>query len=92
MALNHINVTVGTTPTQLVTLPNGVGYVACQIFNNDSAAIFIGDAQVDKANPGIGLRIAAAASLQIWLHGNETIYAISAAGTANGAVAVVYSA
>jgi hypothetical protein len=92
MALNHINATVGTTPTPILTLPNGVGYVAVQIFNNDSAAIFIGDAQVDKANPGIGLRIAATASLQLWVHGNETIYAISSAGTANGAVALVYSA
>jgi len=90
--LHHDNTTVTTSPTPLVTLPNGVGYVAVQIFNNDTAAIFIGDNAVDKANPGIGLKIAAGASLQLWVHGNETIYAISSAGTANGAVAVVYSA
>lgn len=92
MALIHNNVTVGTTPTQILQMPNGVGYVASQIFNNDTAAIFIGDAQVDKANPGIGLKLAAGASVQIWLHGNDQLYAISSAGTASGAVAVVYSA
>lgn len=92
MALNLDNTTVGTTPTPILTLPNGVGYVACQIFNNDSAAIFLGDTTVNKANPNIGLKVAAGASLQIWLRGNDTLYAVSAAGTANGAVAVVYSA
>lgn len=92
MALNLDNTTVGTTATPILTLPNGVGYVACQIFNNDSAAIFVGDQNVGKANPTVGLKIAAGASLQIWVHGNETIYAISAAGTAAGAVAIVYSA
>ena len=92
MALNLDNTTVGTTPTPILTLPNGVGYVACQIFNNDSAAIFIGDNTVTKANPGIGLKVAAGASLQIWARGNDTIYAISAAGTAAGAVSIVYSA
>jgi len=92
MALNLENFTVGTTATPLITLPNGVGYVACQIFNNDSAAIFVGDTNVSKANPNIGLKIASGASVQLWVHGNETIYAISSAGTATGAVAVVFSA
>ena len=92
MSLNLVNNTVGTTATLLVTIPNGVGSVACQIFNNDSAAIFLGDANVTKANPNIGLKVAAGASLQLWLRGNDNLYAVSSAGTAAGAVAVVYSA
>ena len=92
MALHHDNITVGTTPTPLLTLPNGVGYVAVQIYNNDSSAIFVGDSAVTAINPTIGLRIGTTASLQLWMHGNDTVYAISVAGTASGAVTVVYSA
>jgi len=93
MALNHLNITVGTTPTPLVTLPNGVGYVAVQVNNRDSAGVFLGDSAVTNT-VGIngGQNLAANASVQIWLRGNDTLYAVSAAGTATGAVSVIYSA
>ena len=93
MALNHTNITVGTTPTPLVTIPNGVGYVAVQVNNRDSAAIFLGDNAVTNT-VGIngGQNLAASASVQVWMHGNDTLYAVSASGTATGAVSVIYSA
>jgi len=93
MALIHTNVTVGTTPTLLVTIPNGVGYVAVQVNNRDSAAIFLGDNAVTNA-VGVngGQNLAAAGSVQIWMHGNDSLYAVSAAGTSAGAVSVIYSA
>ena len=93
MALNHSNITVGTTPTLLVTIPNGVGYVAVQVNNRDSAAIFLGDNAVTNA-VGVngGQNLAAAGSVQIWMHGNDSLYAVSAAGTSAGAVSVIYSA
>ena len=94
MALIHSNVTVGTTPTLLLTLPNGVGYVAVSIQNRDSAAIYVGDNSITAASGANGGHLIAATSgtFQIWLHGNESIYAISAAGTTTGAVSVLYSA
>ena len=94
MALIHSNVTVGTTPTLLLTLPNGVGYVAVSIQNRDSAAIYVGDNSITAASGANGGHLIAATSgtLQLWLHGNETIYAVSAAGTSTGAVSVIYSA
>jgi phosphoglycolate phosphatase-like HAD superfamily hydrolase len=94
MALIHSNITVGTTPTALVTIPNGVGYVAVQIQNRDSVAIYVGDSAVTAASGANGGHTVAATtgSLQIWMHGNETIYAVSAAGTSTGAVSVIYSA
>ena len=94
MALIHTNVTVGTTPTPLVTIPNGVGYVAVQIQNRDTAAIYLGDSAVTAASGANGGHVVAATSgsFQIWMHGNETVYAISAAGTSTGAVSVLYSA
>lgn len=93
MALNHTNITVGTTPTLLLTMPNGVGYVAVQVNNRDSAGIFLGDSQVTNT-VGIngGQNLAANTTVQIWMHGNDSLYAVSAAGTATGAVSVVYSA
>ena len=94
MALIHANVTVGTSPTALVTIPNGVGYVAVSIQNRDTAAIYVGDASVTAASGANGGHLIAATSgtLQVWMHGNETIYAVSAAGTTTGAVSVIYSA
>ena len=94
MALIHQNVTVGTTPTLLVTIPNGVGYVAVSIQNRDTAAVYVGDASITAASGANGGHLIAATSgtLQLWLHGNETLYAISAAGTSTGAVSVIYSA
>jgi len=93
MALNHNNITVGTTPTLLLTMPNGVGYVAVQVNNRDSAAIFLGDSAVTNT-VGIngGQNLAANTTVQIWMHGNDSLYAVSAAGTATGAVSVIYSA
>ena len=94
MALIHANITVGTSPTALVTIPNGVGYVAVSIQNRDTAAIYVGDANITAASGANGGHLIAATSgtLQVWLHGNETIYAVSAAGTSAGAVSVIYSA
>ena len=94
MALIHSNVTVGTTPTPLVTIPNGVGYVAVSIQNRDTAAVYVGDSAITAASGANGGHLIAATSgtLQLWLHGNETLYAISAAGTSTGAVSVIYSA
>lgn len=94
MALIHANVTVGTSPTALVTIPNGVGYVAVSIQNRDTAAIYVGDASITAASGANGGHLIAATSgtLQVWMHGNETIYAVSAAGTTTGAVSVIYSA
>jgi len=95
MALIHTNVTVGTTPTLLVTIPNGVKGVAVQIQNRDSVAIYVGDSAVAVATAGGngGHSVAATTgALQVWMNGNDSIYAISAAGTSAGAVSVVYSA
>jgi hypothetical protein len=94
MALIHTNVTVGTTATLLVTIPNGVGYVAVQIGNRDTAAIYLGDSAVGvtAASGNAGQALAAAANAQIWMHGNDSLYAVSSAGTAANAVSVIYSA
>jgi len=93
MALLHTNITVGTTPTLLGTIPNGVGYVAVQIQNRDSAPVYFGDSLITVASGANGGQILApGATVQIWMHGNDSIYAISTAGTTTGAVCLVYSA
>lgn len=93
MALIHGNITVGTTPTLLCQLPNGVGYRAVQIYNNDNSNIFIGDnAVTTTAGANQGQQVAKGVPLQIWMSGNDALYAVSAAGTTTGAVSVIYSA
>ena len=92
MALVHTNVTVGTTPTLLLTMPNGIGYRAVQVNNRDAAAVFLGDANITAAaGANGGQNIAAAGTVQIWLSGGDKLYAVSAAGTTTGAVSILYS-
>ena len=93
MALVHINASVRTTPSIIATLPTHMGQSkAVQIYNGHSASIFIGDATITTSGETIGRPIAAGGSFQLWLNGGDSIYAISAANTATGAVVITYSA
>lgn len=92
MALVHYNTTVGTTVTKVLTMPAGLkSYVAVQFQNLDTAAVFIGDATVTTSGANRGHSIAANATLQLWLNSGDTLYAISAAGTTNGALVTTFS-
>jgi hypothetical protein len=92
MALVHINQTIGTTVTKILTLPSGLqGPVAVQFQNLDTAAVFIGDSTVTTSGASRGHSIAANATLQLWLNSGDSAYAISAAGTTAGALVVTYS-
>jgi hypothetical protein len=91
MAVVHDNVTVLTTATALVQIPTGLPYTAVQICNGDSASIFIGDATIAVSGATKGTVITAGAVFTIWLHAGDVLYAVSSAGTATGAVTVVYS-
>ena len=93
MAFNQVNLTVGTLPTALVVLPNGVGTRQVTIQNRDLVAIYVGNSSVSAmAGVNAGQSIASGGLLQVWLSGNDTIYAVSAAGTALSSVVVTYSA
>lgn len=93
MGFNSTNATVGTTARPLFTMPNAVGQGrAIQIFNGDSASIFIGASNVTASGATRGRTIAAGANAQIWVNGGDIVYAISAAGTTTGAVVIQYSA
>jgi hypothetical protein len=93
MAFQSINTTVATTATVIANLPIYIGQNrAVQIFNGDSAAIFVGDFDVTTSGATKGHTVSAGANYQVWVNGGDVIYAISAAGTAAGAVIVQYSA
>ena len=91
MAIVHVNKTVATTPTALTTLNSITEYTAISIQNNDSASIFIGDSSISTSGANKGHVVAAGATYQLWVRANDTVYAISAAGTAANAVSVLYS-
>ena len=91
MSLVHISTTVGTTATLLCTIQTGLGSVPIQINNQNAQPIFIGDASITATGAGRGTRIAANANFQLWAHGGDQVYAISAAGTSAGDVSVLYS-
>ena len=93
MAIQHINATTQTSVTALHTIKTGLkGAVAVQIYNGHSAAIFIGDSTIATSGATIGRTIAASGSLQLWANSGDTIYGISVAGSASGAIVITYSA
>jgi hypothetical protein len=91
MALIHINAATKTTATPLVQIPSGLDYVAVQIYNGHSAAIFIGDSDVTTSGTNRGNSIANNTSVQIWLSGGDILWAVSAAASAADAISIVYS-
>jgi hypothetical protein len=93
MAIQHLNVTVGTSTTLAVVIPSGGQRgVAVQFQNLDSAAVFIGDKSITSSGATRGHSIAANATQQLWLNPGDAVYAISAAGSAAGALVITYSA
>ena len=91
MALVHLSNTVGTTATLICEVQVGLGSVPVQINNQNAQPIFIGDATITSAGAGRGTRLTSNGNLQLWAHGGDKIYAISAAGTSDGDVSVLYS-
>ena len=91
MALVHLNASAGTSPSLIFTLENGIGTVPVQIQNGDSASIWLGDTSITTSGATKGHVITAGTTLQLWLHGNDKVYAVSAAGTAAGAIVITYS-
>jgi hypothetical protein len=82
MAFGHAAVTVGTTPTKLAEVQS-----SAFIANTDAAAIFVGGPDVTTAT---GVSVAATTgTLRLGAVGK--VFAVSAAGTAAGAVKVAYS-
>ncbi len=91
MPLQHVNNQVGTTARCIVKVPSGVQQCAVQVYNNTGAAIFLGDATVTSSGATIGNSLANNASVQIWLEGNDELYAICATSP-SGYISAIYSA
>ena len=91
MPLRHINAQVTTAVGLLVKIPTTVKDVAIQIYNNTGATIFIGDTSVAATGANVGNAIANGASVQVWLHSNDELYAVCATSP-SGYVSVIYSA
>jgi len=91
MALVHINATTATTPTVLFTLPSGLQSTAVQISNNHTAVLYIGDASVSTSGATRGSQIAANGTQQIWLNSGDSVWGVTAAASATGAISIIYS-
>jgi hypothetical protein len=91
MALAHINAQSFTTATILFTLPAGLKNTAVQICNNHSAVLYIGGSSVTTSGATRGSQVAANATQQVWLNSGDSVYGITAANTAAGAISIIYS-
>ena len=93
MALIHVNAQTATSPVVLLTVKQTARpQTAVNIYNGHSAAIFVGDSSITTSGATIGRTIPAASSQIFYMSGGETIYGISAAASAAGAIVMTYSA
>ena len=92
MTLVHNSVTVpATTATVVATIPVGNPLTCVHVSNSDTAAIFVGDSSISNSGVDKGVKISAAAAMDIWLNSGDSLYAYSVAGTSANAVAVLFS-
>jgi len=92
MALVQTNNTVGTAANLLFTVPSGNRQnVPVYIDNLDTAAIWIGDANITTSGATQGIKLATGTSRQLWMNSGDQLFAISAAGTGAGLVVVTAS-
>ena len=92
MAFRHINATTFTTPTAIFTVPTGLPrQTPINIHNGHSAAIFVGDETIATSGATIGRTIAANANQVFYVNSGDVVYAISAAGSAAGAIVITYA-
>ena len=93
MAFQHINTSTFTTAQPLLQILTGIPrQTPITIYNNHSAAIFIGDETVTTSGATIGTVLNNAARLTLYVNGGDVIWAISAAASAAGAIIITYSA
>jgi hypothetical protein len=90
MAIQHNNTTVSTTPISIVSIPVGHRYTAVQVSNTSGAQIFLGDEGITATGATIGNRLPDNQSVQIWLGGGDTLYAVCGSSPA-GYISVIYS-
>jgi hypothetical protein len=93
MAFQHINASTQTVISILHQVnKNARPLTPINIYNGHSAAIFIGDSTITTSGATIGRTIANATSQIFYANAGDTIYAISAAASAAGAIVLTYSA
>lgn len=93
MAFKHINASTQTVVSILHQVDsNARPNTPINVHNGHSAAIFVGDTSITTSGATIGRTIAAGANQVLYASANDTIYAISAAASATGAIVLTYSA
>lgn len=92
MAFKHINATTFTTPTAIFTAPTGLPrQTPITVYNGHSASIFIGDSTITTSGATIGRTLAASNSQTFYVNSGDVVYAVSAAGSAAGAIVITYA-
>jgi len=92
MPVVHDTFTVTTSPTLIATIPlQNLGITTVNVVNDDNSSIFIGDITVSSSGVDKGLTVVKSTNYRIDLNVGDKLYAISASGTTENAVTVLYS-
>ena len=92
MAFKHINASTQTVVSILHQVDsNARPQTPINIHNGHNAAIFIGDTTITTSGATIGRTLAAANSQTFYVNGGDVVYAVSAAGSAAGAIVITYA-
>ena len=93
MAFKHINASTLTVASILHQVDqNARPQTPITVYNGHNAAIFVGDSTITTSGATIGRTIATGLSQTFYVSAGETIYAVSTAASATGAIVLTYSA
>ena len=93
MAFIHVNTQTLTTASVLFQVSKDAKPLTpVTIYNGHSASIFIGDTTIATSGATIGRTIPTASSQTFYCNANDSVYGISAAASAAGAIVATYTA
>lgn len=91
MPVVHQSFTVGTTPTLLLTIPEGNPSLEVHLSNSDNNTVYVGDASVATSGPDKGLPVKKDTVYIITLNAHDELYAVASIATVSDALTVLYS-
>jgi hypothetical protein len=91
MPIIHESFTVGTSPTLLLTIPEGNPSLEVHLSNSDNNTVYVGDATVATSGADKGLPVKKDTVYVITLNAHDELYAIASIETTANALTVLYS-
>lgn len=91
MPVVHESFTIGTSPTLILTIPEGNPSLEVHLSNSDNNSVYVGDATVAVSGADKGLPIRKDTVYVLTLNAHDELYAVASVATTANALTVLYS-